>query len=195
MTDKNHDKDQGADVPEPDVGREDLEEAADGLLEAEGPDVETSLDDADLSFLEKNANDLAAERLADLQRLQAEYANYRKRVDRDREANRLQAAQDLVASLLPVLDDLDLAESHGDLQEGGPFSLIAQKLRATLEKTGLERLGAKDDEFDPNLHEAIAQIPNPEVTVMTVLDVHKVGYRMGDRLLRAAQVAVAVPQD
>ncbi|QEE60282.1 nucleotide exchange factor GrpE [Salinibacterium sp. dk2585] len=195
MADQNHNKDQGADVPEPDVGREDLEEAADGLLEAEGPDVETSLDDADLSFLEQNANDLAAERLADLQRLQAEYANYRKRVDRDREVNRLQAAQDLVASLLPVLDDLDLAESHGDLQEGGPFALIAQKLRTTLEKTGLERLGAKDDEFDPNLHEAIAQIPNPDVTVMTVLDVHKVGYRMGDRLLRAAQVAVAVPQE
>lgn len=194
MTDKNHDKDQGADVPEPDVGRDDLEEAADGLLEAEGPDVETSLDDADLSFLDQSANELAAERLADLQRLQAEYANYRKRVERDREANRIMAVQDVVASLLPVMDDLDRAEAHGDLAEG-PFTLIAQKLRATLEKTGLERVGAKDDEFDPNFHEAIAQIPTPEVTVMTVLDVHKVGYRIGERLLRAAQVAVAVPQD
>jgi molecular chaperone GrpE len=194
MTDPKNDKDQGAETPEPDVGREDLEEAADGLLAAEGPDVETSLDDTDLSFLEESANDLAAERLADLQRLQAEYANYRKRVERDREANRLLAVQDIVTSLLPVLDDLDRAEKHGDLEEG-PLVLIAQKLRATLDRTGLERVGAKDDEFDPNTHEAIAQVPTPDVDVMTVLDVHKVGYRLGQRLLRAAQVAVAVPQD
>src|SRR5690554_5808552 len=177
MADKNHDKDQGADVPEPDVGTEDLEQAADGLLEAEGPDVETSLEDADLSFLEQNASDLAAERLADLQRLQAEYANYRKRVERERETSRDLAVQDIVVSLLPVLDDLDRAEAHGDLEDG-PLVLIAQKLRATLDKTGLERVGVKDEGFDPNLHEAIAQVPSPDVTVMTVLDVHKVGYRL-----------------
>ncbi|MCW4385609.1 nucleotide exchange factor GrpE [Salinibacterium sp. SYSU T00001] len=194
MADKEHDKEQGAEAPEPDVTSEDIEEAADGLLEAEGPDVETSVDEADLSFLEQSAGDLAAERLADLQRLQAEYANYRKRVERDREANRLLAVQEIIVSLLPVLDDLDRAEAHGDLEDG-PLVLIAQKLRATLDKTGLQRLGEKGDEFDPNLHEAIAQIPNPEVDTMTVLDVHKVGYRLGERLLRAAQVAVAVPQE
>jgi molecular chaperone GrpE len=148
MTDPKNDKDQGAETPEPDVGREDLEEAADGLLEAEGPDVETSLDDTDLSFLEESANDLAAERLADLQRLQAEYANYRKRVERDREANRLLAVQDIVTSLLPVLDDLDRAEKHGDLEEG-PLVLIAQKLRATLDRTGSSGSGRRTTSSTP----------------------------------------------
>ena len=195
---------ENAEAFEPDVGGEDLvaEEqvnpdevaGAEGLIEAEGPDVETSLDDADLSFLEGNANDLAAERLADLQRLQAEYANYRKRVERDREANRLLAVGEIVTSLLPVLDDLDRAEKHGDLEEG-PLVLIAQKLRATLDRTGLVRVGEKGEEFDHNVHEAIAQVPDPEVSVMTVLDVHKVGYKLGERLLRPAQVAVAVPQE
>ncbi|AWB90286.1 nucleotide exchange factor GrpE [Salinibacterium hongtaonis] len=193
MTDKNQGKNSD-EVPEPDVGNTENAAEAEGLIEAEGPDVETSLEDADLSFLEKNASDLATERLADLQRLQAEYANYRKRVERDREANRVLAVADVVSSLLPVLDDLDRAEAHGDLEDG-PFVIIAQKLRSTLERTGLERVGEKGAEFDPSVYEAIAQVPSPDVTVMTVLDVHKVGYRLGDRLLRAAQVAVAVPQD
>lgn len=194
MADKNQGKNSD-EVPEPDVGKsEENAVETDGLIEAEGPDVETTLEDVDLSFLEKNAGDLATERLADLQRLQAEYANYRKRVERDREANRLLAVADVVSSLLPILDDLDRAEAHGDLEDG-PFVLIAQKLRSTLERTGLERVGEKGEEFDPNVYEAIAQVPSPDVTVMTVLDVHKIGYRLGDRLLRAAQVAVAVPQD
>lgn len=166
---------------------------ADDLIEAEGPDVETSIDDSDLSFLTESASDLAAERLVDLQRVSAEYANYRKRVERDREANRVLAVSDVVTSLLPVLDDLDRAEAHGDLVEG-PLVMIAQKLRATLDRTGLVRVGEKGEEFDHNQHEAIAQVPS-DVTVMTVLDVHQVGYKLGDRLLRPAQVAVAVPQE
>lgn len=179
---------------EPNDAAEAATEAADEMIEVQGPDVETSIDDADRELLDQSADDLAAERLADLQRLQAEYVNYRKRVERDREANRIQTVADVVASLLPVLDDLDRAEAHGDLEEGSPFALIAQKLRATLERTGLERVGAKDDEFDPNLHEAIAQMPS-DVEVMTVLDVHLVGYRIGEKLVRAAQVAVAVPNE
>ncbi|TQL46730.1 molecular chaperone GrpE [Homoserinimonas aerilata] len=192
MGDKKNEKkgkgEQHENAPAPDVGTDEE------LIEAEGPDVETSLDDTDLSFLEETAGDLAAERLADLQRLQAEYANYRKRVDRDRETNRVLAVADVVGSLLPVLDDLDRAEAHGDLSDGA-FALIAQKFRATLERTGLTRVGEKGDEFDHNLHEAIAQVPSADVTVMTVLDVHQVGYQLGERLLRPAQVAVAVPQE
>lgn len=191
MSDKKNDKGRGgaedAQPSEPDLGAEEL-------IEAEGPDVETSLDDTDLSFLTESANDLAAERLVDLQRVTAEYANYRKRVERDREANRVLAVSDIVTSLLPVLDDLDRAEAHGDLVEG-PLVMIAQKLRSTLDRTGLVRVGEKGEEFDHNQHEAIAQVPSADVTVMTVLDVHQVGYKLGDRLLLPAQVAVAVPQD
>lgn len=191
MSDKNKKKGEGegASAPEPEFTPEDV---AEGLASAEGPDVETSIDDADLSFLTENANDLAAERLADLQRLQAEYANYRKRVERDREANRVLAVAEVVTALLPVLDDIDRAEAHGDLVEG-PFQLIAQKLRTILDRTGMVRVGEKGDEFDHNVHEAIAQLPSADAKVMTVLDVHQVGYQLGDRLLRPAQVAVAVP--
>lgn len=190
MADKKNDKNgkgEDAQPSEPDL-------VAEELIAAEGPDVETSLDDTDLSFLTESANDLAAERLLDLQRVTAEYANYRKRVERDREANRVLAVSDIVTSLLPVLDDLDRAEAHGDLVDG-PFVMIAQKLRSTLDRTGLVRVGEKGEEFDHNQHEAIAQVPSADVSVMTVLDVHQVGYRLGERLLRPAQVAVAVPQD
>lgn len=202
MTDSN-DKAKGeGDVPEPDAVPEESAaeatpegvEAVEGMFAAEGPDVETSLDDADLSFLDQSAGDLAAERLADLQRLQAEYANYRKRVDRDREVNRIADIAGIVSSLLPVLDDIDRAEAHGDLADG-PFVIIAQKLRSSLERTGLTKVGAKDEPFDHHVHEAIVQLPSDDVTEMTVFDVHQTGYKLGERLLRPAQVAVAVPKE
>jgi molecular chaperone GrpE len=188
--DKNPKKGEGT-TPEPDSG---ATEQDDGLIEAEGPDVETSLSDADLAFLEQSADDLAAERLADLQRLQAEYVNYRNRVERDRETSKQTVIADIAKSLLPILDDLDRAEAHGDL-EGGPMALIAQKFRTTVEKLGVTRVGVKDEPFDHNLHEAIVQIPTPGVESMTVADVVEVGYQLGSRLLRPAKVAVAVPQE
>ncbi|MGL5930212.1 MAG: nucleotide exchange factor GrpE [Dermatophilaceae bacterium] len=144
--------------------------------------------------------DLAAERLADLQRLQAEYVNYKRRVDRDRTVVQARAVRDVLESLLPVLDDLHLAREHGDLA-GGPFAAIADKLEATLARYGLERFGTRGEEFDPSRHEALMHAPWPDddadlpqdgsaTTVVTVL---QPGYRAGDHVLRPARVAVADP--
>ncbi len=171
------------------------ERAGEELIEAEGPDIETSFTDLDLEFLNGGAQpDLAAERLADLQRLQAEYVNYRKRVERDREANRELVIAEVVTGLFPALDDLRLAELHGDLAEG-PMSIIAQKLNAALEKLGLTVVGEKGEEFDPHIHEALMQLPSPDVTSEVVADVIQPGYKLGERLLRAAKVAVSVPTE
>jgi molecular chaperone GrpE len=188
--DKNPKKGEGQ-APEPDSG---ATEQDDGLIEAEGPDVETSLSDADLAFLDQTTDDLAAERLADLQRLQAEYVNYRNRVERDRETSKQTVIADVAKNLLPILDDLDRAEAHGDLKDG-TMALIAQKFRTTVEKMGVIRLGVKDEPFDHNLHEAVVQLPTPGVESMTVADVIEPGYQLGSRLLRAAKVVVAVPQE
>jgi len=189
--DKNPKKGEG-EQPEPDIGATENE---DGLLDAEGPDVETSLSEADLAFLEKSAEDLAAERLSDLQRLQAEYVNYRNRVERDRETSRQLAIAETAKTLLPILDDLDRAEAHGDLVEGSAIGLIAQKIRTTVEKLGVTKVGEKDEPFDHHKHDAIAQVPTPGAAEMTVLDVIEVGYQLGSRLLRPAKVAVAVPAE
>ncbi len=161
----------------------------------EDADVETSLDDADLSFLEKAADDLAAERLADLQRVTAEYANYRKRTEANREVERERVIGDTVRLLLPVLDDIDRAEKHGDLVEGSPLSAISGKLRAVIERMGLTPYAAAGEAFDPNLHEAIVQQPSPDVTEATILDVVEVGYQLGSTQVRAAKVVVAVPAE
>lgn len=159
----------------------------------EDADVETSLTDADLSFLEKAESDLAAERLADLQRVTAEYANYRKRTEANREIERERIIGDTVKILLPVLDDIDRAEKHGDLAEGSALAAIAGKLRGATERLGLVAYGAAGDLFDPNLHEAILQQPSPDVTAETVLDVVETGYMIGTTQVRAAKVVVAVP--
>jgi molecular chaperone GrpE len=140
---------------------------------------------------------LAADLTRDLQRLQAEYVNYKKRVDRDREMHRDLAVGSVVEALLPVLDDIYLARQHGDL-EGGPFSAIADKLDVTLTKVGVERFGQPGDAFDPAVHEALMRIEAElaEGTVgTTVVQVMQPGYRMGQRIIRAARVAVADPPE
>ena len=138
---------------------------------------------------------MAATLLADLQRLQAEYVNYKKRVDRDREVIRYTAVGSVVESLLPVLDDIHMARQAGDLASG-PFASIAEKLEATLGRYGVERLGEAGQEFDPNVHEALmhveAELPDG-ATGTTVVQVLQPGYRIGDRLVRAARVSVADP--
>ena len=142
---------------------------------------------------------LAAERLSDLQRLQAEYVNYKRRVDRDRAVVQERAAQSVIEALLPVLDDIHAAREHGDL-EGGPFASIADKLEATLGKFGLQRYGAAGEEFDPNLHEALMHTAWPQdgsvasTGSTTVVQVLQPGYRAGEQVLRAARVAVADPE-
>jgi molecular chaperone GrpE len=137
----------------------------------------------------------AAERLSDLQRLQAEFVNYRRRVDRDRDVARDQAVSGILEALLPVLDDVHLARQHGDL-DGGPFASIAEKLDSVLQRFGLSRYGEQGEEFDPAVHEALmhteADLPEGTRTT-TVVQVLQPGYRTGDRVLRAARVAVADP--
>ncbi len=143
----------------------------------------------------KKAAELAAqlaERTADLQRLQAEYANYRKRVDRDRGVVSEQATASVLSALLPVLDDLDRAREHGDLV--GPFGSVAEQLVAALTKFGLTPFGEKGDPFDPTRHEAVAHMTSPDVTEPSCVDVLRRGYLLGERLLRAALVAVADPE-
>ncbi|MDQ4502486.1 nucleotide exchange factor GrpE [Sinomonas sp. ASV322] len=136
--------------------------------------------------------DEAAELREDLQRLQAEYINYRKRVDRDRAVAGEVAVMGVLTSLLPVLDDIDAARAHGDLSDG-PFASIAAKLEQILTSHGLERIDATGVEFDPNIHEALIQQPGEGITVDTVQQVLRSGYRTQARVLRAAQVIVAVP--
>ena len=141
------------------------------------------------------AQSSAAERLSDLQRLQAEFVNYRRRVDRDRDVSRDQAVAGVLEALLPVLDDVHLARQHGDL-DGGPFAAIAEKLETVLERFGLSRYGEPGEPFDPSVHEALmhteADLPEGATTT-TVVQVLQPGYRTGERVLRAARVAVADP--
>jgi molecular chaperone GrpE len=133
-----------------------------------------------------------AERTADLQRLQAEYANYRRRVERDREAVRVQAVASVLTSLLPVLDDLGRAREHGEL-EGG-FKSVGEALEATVEKLGLIRFGEPGEPFDPAVHEALTHTHSDDVTEPTAVQVFQPGYRIGDRVVRPARVAVADPE-
>ena len=115
-------------------------------------------------------------------------------MERDRQANREAVVAEVIRSLLPAIDDLDRAEAHGDLEEGSPLAIVAQKLRAAFERHGLERIGRKGEPFDPNLHEALMQFASPDATAETVADVIEPGYRLGERLIRAAKVAVHVPE-
>jgi molecular chaperone GrpE len=132
-----------------------------------------------------------AERTSDLQRITAEYANYRKRVDRDRTVVAETATGAVLAVLLPVLDDIERARQHGDLT--GAFKAVADQLETTLEKLGLKPFGAEGDRFDPAVHDAVAHQSSPDVSEPTCVAVLRRGYRHGDRLLRAALVAVADP--
>jgi molecular chaperone GrpE len=132
------------------------------------------------------------ERTRDLQRVTAEYANYRKRVDRDRGVAAEQTTGTVLTALLPILDDLDRAREHGDLV--GPFGSVAEQLTAALTKFGLTGFGEKGDPFDPTRHEAVAHLTSAEVTEPTCIDVMRRGYLLGERLLRPAMVAVADPE-
>ncbi|MEP6843373.1 MAG: nucleotide exchange factor GrpE [Pseudolysinimonas sp.] len=165
---------------------------ADGLIEAEGPDVELS--DADVSLLAEAEHDLVAEYRDRAARAEAELKNFRTRVERDRVANREAVIAEVIRTLLPAIDDLDRAESHGDLTEGSPLAIVAQKLSAGFERYGLRRVGQVAENFDPQLHEAIMQVPTAGATGNTIAEVIEPGYALGERLIRAAKVAVSVPE-
>jgi len=132
-----------------------------------------------------------AERTADLQRLQAEYANYRKRVDRDRAAVREQAVATVLTGLLPVLDAINQAREHGELSGG--FKSVADSLQSAVGKLGLVAYGEKGDVFDPKIHEALSATYSPDVTEDTCVEIFQPGYKVGEKILRPARVAVAEP--
>lgn len=151
-----------------------VEEAADTDGADAGEDLEASL----------------AERTEDLQRVSAEYANYRRRTERERAAVIDNAKASLVTELLPVLDDLDLAKQHGDLDDG-PLKAVTEKLRDALKGQKLAEFGAEGDEFDPEIHEAVQDLSSGEdKKVGTVL---RKGYYLGDKLIRNAMVIIADP--
>jgi molecular chaperone GrpE len=145
--------------------------------------------DDDIALLAEAERDLVAEYRERAARAEAELKNFRTRVERDRVANREVVIAEVIRSLLPAIDDLDRADAHGDLVEGAPLTLVAQKLRA-----GFAKYGEVGELFDPKRHEAIVQMPSADVTVNTVADVLEPGYVLGDRLIRPAKVAVSVPE-
>lgn len=136
---------------------------------------------------------LAAELTADLQRVSAEYANYRKRVERDRIAIVEMATAGLLTELLPLLDDVHRAREHGDLT--GAFAAVAERLEQVVAKGGLERFGEPGEPFDPAVHEALMQAePDPSAPVAVCAQVLQPGYRLrSGRVLRPARVSVAEP--
>jgi molecular chaperone GrpE len=135
---------------------------------------------------------LLDERTGDLQRLQAEFANYRRRVERDRQAVGEQALASVLVGLLPVLDDIDRAREHGEL-EGG-FKAVADSLERIVAAHGLVKFGAPGDEFDPRFHEALMHSHSPDVTSTTCQDIVTAGYQIGERVVRPARVSVVDPE-
>jgi molecular chaperone GrpE len=143
---------------------------------SEGPSVERQLE----------------ERTADLQRLQAEYLNYKRRVDRDRELVRENATYHALAPIIDVLDNIDRAREHGPLEDG--FRGVAEQLERVVAAQGLVKFGEPGDAFDPTVHEALSHIgTDPDVEVTTCKVIAKAGYRIGERVVRAAQVLVVDP--
>ncbi|MGP2435993.1 nucleotide exchange factor GrpE [Streptomyces sp. JW3] len=132
------------------------------------------------------------ERTADLQRLQAEYQNYRRRVERDRVAVKEVATANLLTELLPVLDDIGRAREHGELVGG--FKGVGESLEAVATKLGLQQFGKEGEPFDPTIHEALMHSYAPDVTETTCVAILQPGYRIGERTIRPARVAVAEPQ-
>ncbi len=174
-------------VPDPSASAPDPVDAPDP---ADAPAPETLAEaaaSAEVSALEAALE----ERTADLQRLQAEYANYRKRVDRDRILVGELAVGRVLADLLPVLDDIDRARDHGDLD--GPFKAVGDKLHDVLARVGVEAFGEVGDPFDPSLHEAVMHDESTDVAAPTATSIMRKGYRQGERLLRPAMVGVTDP--
>ncbi|WP_440103218.1 nucleotide exchange factor GrpE [Glutamicibacter mishrai] len=163
---------------------------ADALGQAEAILNEAGADVDETEAQQGEASATETELRNDLLRLQAEYVNYRKRVERDRAVARESAVQSVLTTILPVLDEIDAARAHGDLTDG-PFAAIANKLDTILVQHGLERINEAGVEFDPNIHEALLRQAVPEVPADHVGQVLRNGYRKGTTVLRAAQVLVA----
>ena len=135
--------------------------------------------------------DKVSELTADLQRITAEYANYRKRVDRDRELIRDMSTSVALEQLIPILDDISRAREHGDLT--GTFSTVADALSTVTKRLGLVEFGKVDEDFDPSIHEALSTMEDDSVDSQKVGTVAQVGYKVGERILRPARVVVKQP--
>lgn len=153
------------------------------VIDAEPAEAEPEAVEADAGIAKQ-----LEERTADLQRLQAEYANYRRRVERDREVAAVNAKAGLVGELLTVVDDIERAEQHGDLT--GAFKTVADKFNQVLQQAGLESFGTENEPFDPNVHEAVQHDTSSDVDGPTVTTVLRRGYRIGEKVVRNAMVAV-----
>jgi molecular chaperone GrpE len=201
--------DEGQDRPF-DAGQDRPEETADRSGETSSPapggggapDLDAEFEDLTRDLSGDSPNDLLAdlaeaqqalaERTADLQRLQAEFLNYKRRVDRDRELVKQNATYQALSAMLPVLDDIDRAREHGEL-EGG-FKAIGDSLERIVAGLGLEKFGKPGDEFDPRMHEALVHAHSPDVTTTTCDAVVQAGYRLGERVVRPARVTVVDPE-
>ncbi|MEU2653945.1 nucleotide exchange factor GrpE [Streptomyces sp. NPDC007325] len=148
--------------------------------------------DAGLTAQLDQVRSALSERTADLQRLQAEYQNYRRRVERDRVTVKEIAVASLLSDLLPVLDDIGRARDHGELLGG--FKSVAESLETVVAKMGLQQFGKEGEPFDPTIHEALMHSYAPDVTETTCVAILQPGYRIGERTIRPARVAVAEPQ-
>ncbi|MDY0815770.1 nucleotide exchange factor GrpE [Kitasatospora purpeofusca] len=179
-------KPQGAEPGDDSAAEEAVIKAAEeaAAAGAEGSDAGTSGD--------ATAKRELAERTADLQRLQAEYQNYRKRVERDRLTVREIAVSNILESLVPVLDDIGRARDHGEVTGG--FKSVAESLETVVAKLGLQQFGKEGEPFDPTMHEALMHSYSSEVTEDTCVQILQPGYRIGERIIRPAMVAVAEPQ-
>jgi len=163
--------------PESDVAGEPADQPAPDAEEPESPQAQ--------------AERVLAERTLDLQRLQAEYVNYKRRVDRDRDVVRETATAAVLTALIPVLDDIDRARSHGELVGG--FKAVSESLERVLTGLGLIRYGEPGEPFDPRVHQALMHGYGDEVSVSTAQTILQPGYRIGERIIRPAMVAVVEP--
>jgi molecular chaperone GrpE len=167
-----------------------------GELRSPAPEADQAgeeLSEEDLSILEEAERDLVAEYRERAARAEAELANFRARVERDRQANRDAIIVEVIRSLLPAVDDLNRAEAHGDLA-GTPLEIVAQKIKQSFERYGMVAVGEVGEAFDPAKHEAMVHLPSEDVTSDTVADVIEVGYMLGEKLIRPAKVAVHSPK-
>ena len=192
MTDPQSDTDDSVEVEETSTGS--FGDAAAEMAnetEIEGGEIEggeAEVEPADGPPVEQQL----AERTADLQRLQAEYLNYKRRVERDRELVRENATYQALAPIIEVLDNIERAREHGPLDPG--FRGVAEQLERVVAAQGLVKFGEPGDAFDPTIHEALSHIgEDPGVDVTTCKVIAKAGYRIGERVVRAAQVLVVDP--
>ncbi|MEV5882490.1 nucleotide exchange factor GrpE [Streptomyces sp. NPDC052020] len=191
MTEENPGFEEKPDVPSGATPDDAEPKAAPSPEEGAAPDGDAS-DKAGLLAQLDQVRTALNERTADLQRLQAEYQNYRRRVERDRAAVKEIAVANLLAELLPVLDDIGRAREHGELVGG--FKSVAESLETVAAKLGLQQFGKEGEPFDPTIHEALMHSYAPDVTETTCVAILQPGYRIGERTIRPARVAVAEPQ-